>query len=400
GPAGLFAALTAAQAGLPVVLLDRGQAVEQRGKDIGALLVRGKLNPDSNLCYGEGGAGTWSDGKLTTKIGRNSDPVRRVLQALHGFGAPESILVAGKPHLGTERLVRILRAFRAHLVQALGVSVRFGCTVDDLMVEHGRVKGVRLKGVRPVMLAVAVVFAGGEEVRGSSVVLAVGHSARPMYRTLVAREVQLSPKPFALGFRIEHPQSWLDEVRYGERDAALVGGLREARGLSPWLTTSWQWRCLIATTPTTLTTTNRLQTVTTTMRLVTAASEPEGTAQTGQQAVEGRGVRKAKGLAAGTGEAVAVARAGTHMAAAVGAAAAAMAGGSSSSSSSSRREQDTEGRAGEQQGAGAGGAEELGGGRGVPDGMRGVYSFCMCPGGQIVCTSTSEEELCINGMSF
>jgi uncharacterized FAD-dependent dehydrogenase len=100
GPAGLFAALAAAEAGLPVLLLERGQPVDVRGRDIGALMVRRQLDPESNLCYGEGGAGTWSDGKLTTRIGRNSDPVRRVLQTLVQLGAPDNILVTGKPHLG------------------------------------------------------------------------------------------------------------------------------------------------------------------------------------------------------------------------------------------------------------------------------------------------------------
>ena len=109
GPAGLFAALSLAEAGLKVILFERGQAVEQRGRDIGALFVRGRLNPDSNLCYGEGGAGTWSDGKLTTRIGRNSDPVRRVLQTLVDCGAPEVNL---KSYTLTPSILRgVLRSF-------------------------------------------------------------------------------------------------------------------------------------------------------------------------------------------------------------------------------------------------------------------------------------------------
>ena len=108
-----------------VTVFERGQPVESRGRDIGALFARRRLNEESNLCYGEGGAGTWSDGKLTTRIGRNSERVRAVLQALVRFGAPDDILVNGKPHLGTDRLVRILRAARLYL-QTLGVEFRFG----------------------------------------------------------------------------------------------------------------------------------------------------------------------------------------------------------------------------------------------------------------------------------
>jgi hypothetical protein len=142
GPAGLFAALSLVRArtadggaACRVTLLERGQSVEERGKDIGALIVRRKLNPESNLCFGEGGAGTWSDGKLTTKIGKNQPLVRAVLNTLVEFGAPESILMAGKPHIGTDKLVEILKQMRASLIKA-GCEVRFGDRVDEILVEE------------------------------------------------------------------------------------------------------------------------------------------------------------------------------------------------------------------------------------------------------------------------
>lgn len=207
GPAGLFAALAMAEAGIPVTLLERGQPVEVRGRDIGRLCVRREASPNSNFCFGEGGAGTFSDGKLTTRIGRNSDPVRRVLEVLVRLGAPPSILVSGKPHLGTDRLVRLLRAFRQHLT-SLGVDIRFGAVVSRLQVQREGVTGVQLSD--------------GQEIPASRVVLAVGHSAREMYQHLTELEVAMTPKPFAMGFRIEHPQALIDRIQYGEHDAAQV----------------------------------------------------------------------------------------------------------------------------------------------------------------------------------
>jgi uncharacterized FAD-dependent dehydrogenase len=261
GPSGLFAALRLAEAGVRVTLLERGQPVEQRGRDIGALFARRVLSPESNLCYGEGGAGTWSDGKLTTRIGRNSAPVRTVLAALVHFGAPESILLDGKPHLGTDRLVRLLRALRARLT-ALGARIVWGARVKRVEVRAGAVAALSL--------------ADGTRLPARRVVLAVGHSSRPLYAALLQEGVAITPQGCAVGFRVEHPQALIDAAQYG---AALAAEVRRGSGKVP-----------VAD-----------------YRLVARPDTPD---------------------------------------------------------------------------------------------VRPAYSFCMCPGGQIVPTSTREDELCVNGMSF
>jgi len=213
GPAGLFAALALADAGAQVLVLERGQPVEVRGRDIGALFARGKLNGESNLCYGEGGAGTWSDGKLTTRIGKNSDDVRNVLQRLVDFGAPERILVDSKPHLGTDRLVKILQAARKHLVDR-GVEFRFGTEVSDLVVSDDA----------DASRAVGCVLSDGSVLDGyDAVVLAIGHSARQLYQQLHReRGVAMASKAIACGFRIEHPQDLINEIQYGAEFAPLA----------------------------------------------------------------------------------------------------------------------------------------------------------------------------------
>nr|XP_010908367.1 uncharacterized protein LOC105034784 isoform X3 [Elaeis guineensis] len=218
GPSGLFASLVLGELGAEVTLIERGQAVEQRGRDIGALVVRRVLQSESNFCFGEGGAGTWSDGKLVTRIGRNSDSVQAVMKTLVQFGAPSNILVDGKPHLGTDRLVPLLRNFRQHL-KGLGVDIKFGTRLNDLIVENKHVLGVKVCDARH--------GPGYDDKKLSydAVVLAVGHSARDVYPMLLEHNVDLLPKDFAVGLRIEHPQQLINGIqREFERRAAIMGG--------------------------------------------------------------------------------------------------------------------------------------------------------------------------------
>ncbi|KAI4377706.1 hypothetical protein MLD38_015291 [Melastoma candidum] len=222
GPSGLFASLVLAELGAEVTLFERGQGVERRGRDIGSLAVRKILQLESNFCFGEGGAGTWSDGKLVTRIGRNSEAVLAVMNTLVRFGAPENILVDGKPHLGTDRLVPLLRNFRQHL-QQLGVNILFGSRVDDLLIEQGHVVGVKVSDSRerPPCL--------GRNAAYDAVILAVGHSARDVYQMLLSHNVELVPKDFAVGLRVEHPQELIDTIQY----AKLANEVRCGRGKVP-----------------------------------------------------------------------------------------------------------------------------------------------------------------------
>ncbi|MDX8407701.1 MAG: NAD(P)/FAD-dependent oxidoreductase [Mariprofundaceae bacterium] len=199
GPAGLFAALALAETGVRVTLLERGKPVETRMRDIGRLRSRGELDPESNICFGEGGAGTYTDGKLYTRI--KHPFLRWVLATFVRFGAHADILMDAHPHLGTDKLVRIVRNMRHHLLE-LGVDYRFEARVDDLILHQGAVIGVRL--------------ADGHEISAEHVVLATGHSARDVYERLQALGVSIEAKDFAVGLRAEHPQQLIDEAQYGK----------------------------------------------------------------------------------------------------------------------------------------------------------------------------------------
>jgi len=200
GPCGLFAALVLAQMGLRPLVLERGRAVRQRTQDTWGLWRRGALDPESNVQFGEGGAGTFSDGKLWSQISDPRHLTRKVLTEFVKAGAPEEILYVSKPHIGTFRLVGMIEKMRAE-IEALGGEIRFGARVAELLIEGGRVRGVTL--------------ASGEQIAAEHLVLALGHSARDTFAMLHARGVFMEAKPFSIGFRIEHPQSLIDHARFG-----------------------------------------------------------------------------------------------------------------------------------------------------------------------------------------
>jgi uncharacterized FAD-dependent dehydrogenase len=201
GPCGLFAGLLLAQMGFRPIILERGKAVRERTKDTFGLWRRGILDPESNVQFGEGGAGTFSDGKLYSQIKDPKYYGRKVLDEFVRAGAPDEILYLSKPHIGTFRLVSVVEKMRA-TIESLGGEVRFQQRVTGLTIEGGRLRGV--------------VLANGEHLASNHVVLAVGHSARDTFDMLHAAGVALTPKPFSIGFRIEHPQNLIDRSRFGD----------------------------------------------------------------------------------------------------------------------------------------------------------------------------------------
>ena len=205
GPCGLFAGLLLAQMGFRPIILERGKAVRERTKDTWDLWRKRNLHPESNVQFGEGGAGTFSDGKLYSQISDPKHYGRKVLTEFVKAGAPEEIIYVSKPHIGTFRLVTMVENMR-NTIEALGGEIRFEQRVDDLLVETDT------DGVRHVR---GVTLANGEQIRTDHVVLALGHSARDTVAMLHRRGVYLEAKPFSIGFRVEHPQSMIDRDRFG-----------------------------------------------------------------------------------------------------------------------------------------------------------------------------------------
>lgn len=201
GPCGLFAALLLAQMGFRPIVLERGKDVRRRTKDTWALWRKRRLTPESNVQFGEGGAGLFSDGKLYSQIKDPKFYGRKVMEEFVKAGAPEEILYVSKPHIGTFRLTGVVAAMRKEIL-ALGGEVRFESKVSDFLIEEGRVKGVLLDD--------------GQSLESRYVVLALGHSSRDTFRRLQERGVYMEAKPFSIGFRIEHPQSLIDVARLGK----------------------------------------------------------------------------------------------------------------------------------------------------------------------------------------
>jgi uncharacterized FAD-dependent dehydrogenase len=200
GPGGLFAALLLAQMGFKPIVLERGRDVRRRTQDTWGLWRKKILTPESNVQFGEGGAGLFSDGKLYSQIKDPKFYGRKVMREFVRAGAPEEILYVSKPHIGTFRLTGIVEKMRAEII-GLGGEVRFESRVTDLVIDDGQIHGVVLEN--------------GEKIDSRHVVLALGHSSRDTLRMLERRGVFLEPKPFAIGFRIEHPQSLIDRARLG-----------------------------------------------------------------------------------------------------------------------------------------------------------------------------------------
>jgi uncharacterized FAD-dependent dehydrogenase len=199
GPAGLFCAYELARAGVPAIIVDRGKPVQARRRDLKGLTQHGRVDVDSNYCFGEGGAGTYSDGKLYTRAHKRGD-IRDVIEILAAHGAPDDILVDARPHIGSNKLPKVITALREHLA-SVGSEIRFGARVTEIVKRDGRAIGVRV--------------ADGGELIGRAVVSATGHSARDVHLFLAAAGVRLEAKPFAMGVRIEHPQPLIDGIQYG-----------------------------------------------------------------------------------------------------------------------------------------------------------------------------------------
>ena len=212
GPCGLFAGLILAQMGFRPIILERGKEVRERTKDTFGLWRKGIFNPESNVQFGEGGAGTFSDGKLYTQIKDPNHYGRKVLTEFVKAGAPAEILRVSKPHIGTFKLVTMVEQMRA-TIESLGGEIRFQSRVDTIDIENGQIRGV--------------ILASGETIRSNHVVLAVGHSARDTFNMLYESGVYIEAKAFSIGFRIEHPQSLIDRCRFGNNAGNPLLGASE-----------------------------------------------------------------------------------------------------------------------------------------------------------------------------
>lgn len=198
GPAGLFAALRAIELGIKPIVIERGKDVRSRRRDLAAINKDHVVNPESNYCFGEGGAGTYSDGKLYTRSKKRGD-IRRILEIFVAHGAKEDILVEAHPHIGTNKLPALVAALRQTILDA-GGEILFDTKVVDFILENQELKGV--------------VCTSGEKITGMGIILATGHSARDIFHLLHRRGIQIEAKPFALGVRIEHSQQLIDQIQY------------------------------------------------------------------------------------------------------------------------------------------------------------------------------------------
>jgi uncharacterized protein len=198
GPGGLFAALRLIELGLKPIVIERGKDVSERKKDVALLNRNNPVNPESNYAFGEGGAGTFSDGKLYTRSTKRGD-FRRFLEVLHFHGASEDVLIDAHPHVGTDRLPGIIRAIRETIINA-GGEVRFNTRIDDFIIEGDEITGV--------------VSSSGDKISGKAVILATGHSARDIYELLHSKAILIEPKVWAMGVRVEHPQNLIDQIQY------------------------------------------------------------------------------------------------------------------------------------------------------------------------------------------
>src|SRR5258708_4654229 len=206
GPAGVFAQLKLIEKGARPVLLERGKDVRSRRRDLALLNKEGILNPESNYCFGEGGAGTYSDGKLYTRSNKRGD-INRILHLLVQFGAEQSILIDAHPHIGTNKLPQIIQAMREQILHSGGLFL-FEKKVVDFILQNDRIKEVKT--------------ADGDTYNGSAVILATGHSARDIFHLLHQKKIAIAAKPFALGVRIEHPQNLIDTIQYGTGISAYL----------------------------------------------------------------------------------------------------------------------------------------------------------------------------------